>query len=168
MTENKDLVAASLTVVTGENTAIMLDRTKSLFDKMNKFVEHAEWFSIQQLPGRQILNETFSPKKGIVFLECPEAGISIRCIGIVAGNIIRLVRDGSMVIVITHSDILIQHINNAIKAGTLSKNQTAVYDVDANGDFTSCPCGAYGYEVKSHYNALQAVCNTARALDDMI
>ena len=84
---------------------------------------------------------------------------------------------GMPVFVTTHSDIILQHINNMLKAGEmqnqeaflqesgyvredlLSRNQIQVYQFDAGNcrktKITKLPCGDYGFEAMTFYKTLQ-------------
>ena len=119
-------------------------------------------------------------KSGMVqtmFIEEPEMCLHIKLHCEMARVLIRLVNSGIPIFAATHSDIILQHINNMIKlsdaAGCekirkklgyeecdqIDKEKVAVYQfaVDESGItiVSKLSCGEFGYEVMTFYNVLE-------------
>lgn len=114
---------------------------------------------------------------GAIMIEEPEISLHPQLQWEMARVLIRLMNKGMPVIVTTHSDIILQHINNMIKAeqmhqkdrffketgyekeDLLSKGQVAVYQFEEqkNGKthLTKLPCGDDGFEAMTFYNTLK-------------
>lgn len=110
-------------------------------------------------------------------IEEPEISLHPQLQWEMARVLIRLMNQGLPVLASTHSDIILQHINNMIKANEMSKKdrflekmwyepedllsreQVAVYQFDEqkNGQtrLTKLPCGDYGFEAVTFYNTLR-------------
>lgn len=103
----------------------------------------------------------------------------------IAKCLIRIANKDTPVFVTTHSDIILQQINNMIRLNNfkgedgilnydendlLSKNDVSVYQFDVeNGKTTikSIPCGDYGFEVLSFYNALKEMNDEIHAINSL-
>jgi len=121
---------------------------------------------------------------GVLMIEEPEISLHPQLQWEMARVLIRLMNQGLPVFASTHSDIILQHINNMIKANEMSKKtrfleetgydpedllsreQVAVYQFDEqeNGKthLTRLPCGDYGFEAITFYNTLK---NLNRQID---
>lgn len=114
---------------------------------------------------------------GALLIEEPEISLHPQLQWEMARVLLRLMNQGLPVLASTHSDIILQHINNMIKANEMSKKdrflektgyepedllpreQVAVYQFDEqeNGQtrLTKLPCGDYGFEAVTFYNTLK-------------
>lgn len=114
---------------------------------------------------------------GALMIEEPEISLHPQLQWQIARVLVQLVNTGMPVFVTTHSDIILQHINNMLKAGEmqnqeeflqeygyvredlLSRNQIQVYQFDAGNcrktKITKLPCGDYGFEAMTFYKTLQ-------------
>ena len=110
-------------------------------------------------------------------IEEPEISLHPQLQWEMARVLIRLMNKGMPVIVTTHSDIILQHINNMIKAeqmhqkdlffketgyekeDLISKGQVAVYQFEEQKSgktrLTKLPCGDDGFEAMTFYNTLK-------------
>ncbi|MDE6245887.1 MAG: AAA family ATPase [Treponemataceae bacterium] len=122
----------------------------------------------------------------MLMIEEPEISLHPRLQKEIAKCLIRIVNKDTPVFVTTHSDIILQQINNMIRLNDfkdddgvlkygeddlLSRNDVSVYQFDVeNGKTTikSIPCGDYGFAVLSFYDALKEMndeINTINSLD---
>ncbi len=114
---------------------------------------------------------------GAIMIEEPEISLHPQLQWEMARVLIRLMNKGMPVIVTTHSDIILQHINNMIKAeqmhqkdlffketgyekeDLISKGQVAVYQFEEQKSgktrLTKLPCGDDGFEAMTFYNTLK-------------
>lgn len=114
---------------------------------------------------------------GALLMEEPEISLHPQLQWQVTRVLIRLVNMGVPVFVTTHSDIILQHINNMIKANEmseqevfleesdyeqedlLSRNQINVYQLDVQENqktrIRKLPCGDYGFEAATFYDTLK-------------
>lgn len=114
---------------------------------------------------------------GTLLFEEPEISLHPQLQWQVARVLIRLTNMGLPVFVTTHSDIILQHINNMIKANEmkdsnaflehsdyeerdlLSRDDVRVYQFDVQGNQKArvfkLPCGDYGFEAMTFYDTLQ-------------
>ncbi len=122
-----------------------------------------------------------------VFIEEPEICLHPKLQCEIARALIRLVNAGIPVFTTTHSDIILQHINNMIKLAGMTgrekvgkklgyegcdwidKEKAAVYqfDIDKSGKtvINRLPCGEFGFEVMSFYNALEELNEQIRMIE---
>lgn len=114
---------------------------------------------------------------GTLLMEEPEISLHPQLQWQIARVLIRLMNMGVPVFVTTHSDIILQHINNMIKASDLperekflgdsgyeeedllSRNDIRVYQFDVLDNqktkVQKLPCGDYGFEAMTFYDTLQ-------------
>ena len=114
---------------------------------------------------------------GALLIEEPEISLHPQLQIQVARVLIQLANKKLPVFVTTHSDLIVQHINNMIKANEmkerneflckskyqeldlLSRKDICVYQFDVDESQKSnverLPCGEYGFEVMTFYNTLQ-------------
>lgn len=114
---------------------------------------------------------------GTLLFEEPEISLHPQLQWHVARVLIRLTNMGLPVFVTTHSDIILQHINNMIKANEmkdsnaflehsdyeeqdlLSRDDVRVYQFDVQDNqkarVSKLPCGDYGFEAMTFYDTLQ-------------
>lgn len=114
---------------------------------------------------------------GALLMEEPEISLHPQLQWQVTRVLIRLANMGVPVFVTTHSDIILQHINNMIKANEmpeqdaflsesdyekedlLSRDQINVYQFDVQENqktkISKLPCGDFGYEAMTFYDTLQ-------------
>lgn len=114
---------------------------------------------------------------GTLLFEEPEISLHPQLQWQIARVLIRLTNMGLPVFITTHSDLILQHINNMIKANEmdkqkdflnhsdyekedlLSRKQICVYqfDVQENGmtNVHRLPCGDYGFEAETFYHTLE-------------
>lgn len=114
---------------------------------------------------------------GALLIEEPEISLHPQLQWEMTRVLIRLMNQELPVLASTHSDIVLQHINNMIKANEMSKKdrflektgyepedllsreRVAVYQFDEqkNGQtrLTKLPCGDYGFEAVTFYNTLK-------------
>lgn len=112
-----------------------------------------------------------------ILIEEPEISLHPQLQIEIARALIRLVNLGMPVFVTTHSDIIIQHINNMIKlsesaekkkllekleyeqADMLDREKVSVYQFEVGKNNKTkverLACGAYGFEVMTFYNTLK-------------
>ncbi len=118
---------------------------------------------------------------GTILMEEPEISLHPELQWTMARVLIRLQNKGIPVFVTTHSDIILQHVNNMLKledAGEkeavlqelgydiqdlLRKEDVAVYQFDVDEEnwttVTKLPCGDYGFEAMTFYNTLKKMNN---------
>ncbi len=114
-----------------------------------------------------------------LLIEEPEISLHPQLQWEMARVLIRLTNRGIPVVVSTHSDIILQHINNMIKADgiqkkncfleqtgyeaadLLSKNKAAVYQFDGQSggrtQLNRLPCGDDGFEALTFYQTLKSI-----------
>lgn len=114
---------------------------------------------------------------GTALIEEPEISLHPALQREMARVLVRMNNEGIPVFVTTHSDIIIQHINNMIKLAEcqnkgammkrlgydeddlLNRQQVAVYQFDVAEDqrtiVTKLPCGDYGFEAMTFYDTLK-------------
>ena len=114
-----------------------------------------------------------------ILIEEPEISLHPKLQLEMARTLIRIVNKGTSVFVTTHCDIIIQHINNMIKANELKNKEDFLkqynytkedllqrdivglyqFDVQENGKtkVTRIPCGDYGFEAITFYNILKNI-----------
>ena len=114
---------------------------------------------------------------GTMLMEEPEISLHPELQWSFARVLIRLHNKGVRVFITTHSDIILQHINNMLKLETieskeallrkfgyepedlLKREDVAVYQFDVGEDnltrVTRLPCGDYGFEAKTFYDTLK-------------
>lgn len=114
---------------------------------------------------------------GTVLIEEPEISLHPALQREMARVLVRLKNEGIPVFVTTHSDIIIQHINNMIKltecqkqeemleklgydeSDLLNRQEVAVYQFDVAEDqrtvVTKLSCGDYGFEAMTFYDTLK-------------
>lgn len=112
-----------------------------------------------------------------VFIEEPEISLHPELQCEMARVLIRLANSKIPVFVTTHSDIILQHINNMIKLDRVKNRETIakklgyeaydwinrkkvnVYQFDTNNSqettVTQLPCGEFGFEAMTFYNTLE-------------
>ena len=116
---------------------------------------------------------------GTMLIEELEISLHPRLQWEMARVLIRLVNMDIPVLVTTHSDIIVQHLNNMVKLNDYSKKlgeklladyekvdliaqeRTNVYQFEVMNDrktlVTKLPCGEYGYEAMTFYKTLRAL-----------
>ena len=120
-------------------------------------------------------NKLNFPRINAIYYEEPEICLHPKLQQVIAMVLVRLANSEVGLTVTTHSDIIIQHINNMIKLTINSKrdylmnkygydkndliNMTvSMYQFKDNNDGTTSleelPCGKYGFEVPAFNNAL--------------
>lgn len=114
---------------------------------------------------------------GALMIEEPEISLHPQLQRQIARILIRLVNKGLPVFATTHSDIIVQHVNNMIKlseagqrdallkksdykqSDLLPRDHIKVYQFDVEQGRRTCvhklPCGDYGFEVMTFYNTLK-------------
>ncbi len=114
-----------------------------------------------------------------ILIEEPEISLHPKLQLEMARTLIRIVNKGTSVFVTTHCDIIIQHINNMIKANELKNKEDFLkqynytkedllqrdivelyqFDVQENEKtkVTRIPCGDYGFEAITFYNTLKNI-----------
>lgn len=124
----------------------------------------------------------------IFLLEEPEISLHPKLQWEMARVLVRMVNTDLPVVVTTHSDIIMQHINNMIKAGKLnhierffqktgyqkedllSRKQVAVYQfeekVDGKTSLTRLPCGDDGFEAVTFYETLKIINEQIDLIED--
>lgn len=112
-----------------------------------------------------------------VLIEEPEISLHPKLQCEMARGLIRLVNSDIPVFVTTHSDIILQHINNMIKLAAspdckaigeklgyeecdwIDRERVNVYQFDANDSHTTTvkklPCGDFGFEAMTFYDTLK-------------
>ena len=125
---------------------------------------------------------------GTLFFEEPEISLHPQLQWQVARVLIRLTNMGLPVYVTTHSDIILQHINNMIKANEmndrnaflehsdyeeqdlLSRDDVRVYQFEVQGNQKArvfkLPCGDYGFEAMTFYDTLQKLNEEIRRIEN--
>lgn len=126
---------------------------------------------------------------GTVLMEEPEISLHLELQWSMARILIRLMNMGIPVFVTTHSDIILQHVNNMIKLSNVSdvkkflkdldydasdlvtRRDVAVYQFDIGKNqktqVTKLSCGDYGFEAMTFYNTLEKMNNQINQIDDM-
>lgn len=126
---------------------------------------------------------------GTVLMEEPEISLHLELQWAMARVLIRLMNLGIPVFVTTHSDIILQHVNNMIKLSGMPDTETfledlgyddsdlvvrqdvAVYQFDIEKNqktqVTKLSCGDYGFEAMTFYNTLEKMNNQINRIDDM-
>lgn len=126
---------------------------------------------------------------GMALIEEPEISLHPQLQWQMARVLIRLENEGVPVFATTHSDIILQHLNNMIKLDTMiqsgrgkildgyeeadliKRQDTAVYQFDVIHNqktrVTKLSCGEYGYEAMTFYNTLKELNNEIEAIEQM-
>ncbi|MGN0170902.1 MAG: AAA family ATPase [Lachnospiraceae bacterium] len=116
---------------------------------------------------------------GALLFEEPEVSLHPQLQWQVARVLVQLTNMGIPVFVTTHSDIILQHINNMIKANEMKdkdaflkhsdykeqdllfRNQVRVYQFDVQESQVTnvhrLPCGDYGFEAMTFYDTLEKI-----------
>ncbi len=116
---------------------------------------------------------------GTLLIEEPEISLHPQLQWVMARTLIRLMNAGVSVIATTHSDLILQHVNNMLKLAKradrltcakrlgyqetdlLHKEAVAVYQFDVQPDnktmVTELSCGDYGFEAMTFYHTLKAM-----------
>lgn len=124
-----------------------------------------------------------------MLIEEPEISLHPELQWQIARVLIRLKNAGVPVFVTTHSDIILQHINNMIKISDLKekksflenakyeeedllkRDEVAVYQFDVNQNqktqVTKLICGDYGFEAMTFYNTLEKLNQEICEIEDM-
>lgn len=114
---------------------------------------------------------------GTLLMEEPEISLHPELQWAIARVLVRIHNKGVPVFVTTHSDIILQHVNNMLKLETaegketflqelgydvqdlLKREDVAVYQFDVDKEnwttVTKLPCGDYGFEAMTFYNILK-------------
>lgn len=114
---------------------------------------------------------------GTLLMEEPEISLHPELQWTIARVLIRIHNKGVPVFVTTHSDIILQHVNNMLKLeeaegkeaylrklgydfqDLLKREDVAVYQFDVDKEnwtmVTRLPCGDYGFEAMTFYNTLK-------------
>ena len=124
-----------------------------------------------------------------LFIEEPEISLHLELQQMIARVLIKLVNDGIPVIAATHSDTILQHVNNMIKLNNLpaarkqtlmnrfdfdyddpiSADKISVYQFDVQDDgktaVRALTHGDYGFEVPTFYDPLETLLEQTRATE---
>lgn len=124
-----------------------------------------------------------------LFIEEPEMSLHLELQQMMARALIKLANAGMPVIAATHSDTILQHVNNMIKLHNLpaARKQTLMerfqldaddpisadkismyqFDVQDNGKTVvqALKCGDYGFEVPTFYDPLETLLEQTRATE---
>ncbi len=125
---------------------------------------------------------------GTVLIEEPEISLHPQLQWQMTRALIQLVNTGMPIFVSTHSDIIMQHINNMIKAYDLAdkeeflekenyvlkdfldREMVSVYQFETNKDnrteIKKLPCGEYGFEAMTFYHTLDEMNQQIERLED--
>ena len=128
-------------------------------------------------------------KLGTLLIEEPEIGLHPELHVEMARLLIRIKNAGTPVFVTTHSDIIIQHINNMMRLAKSDNNEkifqrygfeeediihqgdVAVYQFDVQDDartvVSRVACGDYGFEARTFYNTLEKINNLIMDIDNL-
>lgn len=128
-------------------------------------------------------------KMGALMMEEPEISLHPQLQWEMARALIRLTNAGMPVLVTTHSDIILQHVNNMIRlermrdrlsdmkdpgyeeADLIKKQNVAVYQFDVTRDqrteVSRLECGDYGFEAMTFYHTLEKLNNQIDQLENM-
>lgn len=128
------------------------------------------------------------PFFGSLMIEEPEISLHPQLQWEMARLLIRLTNSRIPVVITTHSDIILQHVNNMIKAyemqrkdrffketgyekeDLLSRELTAVYQFDITKDNHTCitklPCGDFGFEAMTFYQTLKKLNEQIDLIED--
>lgn len=126
---------------------------------------------------------------GTLLMEEPEISLHLELQWEMARVLIRLKNMGLPVFITTHSDIILQHVNNMIKLSDLpdvdkflkdseydeldlvARQDVAVYQFDIQNNqktqVTKLSCGDYGFEAMTFYKTLEKLNNQIKQIDDM-
>ena len=127
-----------------------------------------------------------------LFIEEPEMSLHLKLQQMMARTLIKIVNAGTPVFVATHSDTILQHVNNMVKLNNLpeARKQTLMkrfgfdaddpisadkismyqFDVRENGktavtSVQALKCGDYGFEVPTFYDPLETLLEQTRATE---
>ena len=124
-----------------------------------------------------------------LFIEEPEMSLHPKLQQMMARTLIKIANADTPVLAATHSDAIIQHVNNMIKLSALPQERRATlmnrydfepddlisadnvamyqFDVQENGRTAvrRLSCGAYGFEVPTFYEALKDLLDQTRATE---
>lgn len=124
-----------------------------------------------------------------LFIEEPEMNLHPQLQQMMARVMIKLVNAGMPIFAATHSDTILQHINNMVKLSTLPKKRQATlkkrfgfdkddlipvdkiamyqFDVQSNGKTVvkALKCGVYGFEVPTFYDPLETLLEQTQATE---
>lgn len=126
-----------------------------------------------------------------IMMEEPEMGLHPKLQKEIARVLVRLSNNGIPVIVTTHSDTIIQHINNMIKLSNIKSNEALltesgyesddvvfsdkvrIYQFDTDNKLhkttvTNLKCSEYGFETPTFYNTLLDMYQESKKLEDKI
>lgn len=128
-------------------------------------------------------------KMGALMMEEPEISLHPQLQWEMARALIRLTNAGMPVFITTHSDIILQHVNNMIRmermrdrlsdmkdpeyeeADLLKKQNVAVYQFDVTKEqkteVSRLECGDYGFEAMTFYHTLEKLNNQIDQLENM-
>lgn len=128
-------------------------------------------------------------KVGTLLIEEPEISLHPQLQWAMARVLVRLKNAGVPVFVTTHSDIILQHVNNMLKLrkndaqdealrmlgydaeDLLSAEDVAVYQFDVNEEqrtiVTKLFCGEYGFEAMTFYNTLKKLNDEISHIESM-
>lgn len=126
---------------------------------------------------------------GTLLMEEPEISLHLELQWEMARVLIRLKNMGIPVFVTTHSDIILQHVNNMIKladlqevekfletseygeADLLARQDVAVYQFDIQENqktrVTKLACGDYGFEAMTFYKTLEKLSDQIKEIEGM-
>lgn len=126
---------------------------------------------------------------GTLLMEEPEISLHPELQWAIARVLIRLINEGVPVFVTTHSDIILQHINNMLRLQNrkntdsflnkmgyerqdlISREEVAVYQFDVQNrkytKITRVLCGDYGFEAMTFYHTLEKLNHQINRIDEM-
>ena len=127
----------------------------------------------------------------LLMMEEPEMGLHPKLQKEIARVLVRLSNNGVSVIATTHSDTIIQHINNMIKLSNISQKKTLlkksgyeeddvlscdkvrIYQFDTDNKshqtkVTNLECGEYGFETPTFYNTLLDMYQESKNFEEKI
>jgi len=133
-------------------------------------------------------NRTEFPKISSIYYEEPEMCLHPKLQQVIASILIRLANAGIVLTATTHSDIIIQHVNNMIRLGLsdrcdelmskyhyekddlIAREDVSMYQFNDNEDGSTSleelPCGEYGFEVPAFNNALDHILEVVYELQE--
>lgn len=127
----------------------------------------------------------------LLMMEEPEMGLHPKLQKEIARVLVRLSNNGIPVIATTHSDTIIQHINNMIKLSNIKRNKTLLKNSGYEGDdvlscdkvriyqfdtdnkshrtkVTNLECSESGFETPTFYNVLLDMYQESKSFEDKI